>query len=145
LARVLVNGKHVYLGKYNSESSRAAYRRILAEQPKPDESDPQGLTIVELAAAYLDHCDEYYPAHSTEKTKFLEAIRELRALYGRTSASEFGPKKLKAVRKAMIAADLCCGLINQRIGPPVRSSAPPTATISARLSVTMAPRCGSIS
>jgi len=75
-----------------------------------------GLTVVELLASYLAHAKEYYPKTSGEPTRFLEAIRELRALYGTTQAALFGPRELKLVREAMIEADLCRTLINKRIG-----------------------------
>lgn len=45
-----------------------------------------------------------------------EAIRPLRQLYGRTTASEFGPKALKAVRQHMVGQGLSRGVINHRIG-----------------------------
>jgi integrase len=45
-----------------------------------------------------------------------EALRPLRALYGRTPASEFGPRKLKAVRQQMIDSGLSRCVINHRVG-----------------------------
>jgi len=43
-------------------------------------------------------------------------VRLLRNLYGTTWASEFGPLRLKAVREAMIDADLSSRFINQNVG-----------------------------
>jgi len=105
LARVLVDGKHVYLGKYNSEASKEAYRRILAEMGRPAAKAVEagdGLSVVELLAAYYKYCQGYYPETSAEPLRFIEATRELRATYGRTMAVEFGPLKLKAVRQIMV-------------------------------------------
>ena len=49
LARVLLDGRHVYLGKYNSPESREEYRRLLAEMGSsaadaPRAAEPDSLT-----------------------------------------------------------------------------------------------------
>jgi len=118
-ARTKVHGKWIALGKYGTPESKERYRRAIAEMDLPptlpvDNAD--GLTVVELLASYLAHAKQYYPKTSGEPTRFLEAIRELRALYGTTQAALFGPRELKLVREAMIEADLCRTLINKRIG-----------------------------
>jgi len=51
-----------------------------------------------------------------EADKIGMALRPLRLLYGPTTANEFGPLKLKAVREAMIKLGWCRGMINQAIG-----------------------------
>ncbi len=48
------------------------------------------------------------------------SLRPLRRLYSALPVTEFSPLKLKAVRQAIINADLCRGVINQRVGRVVR-------------------------
>ena len=45
-----------------------------------------------------------------------EALHPLRHLYGATSAREFGPKSLKAVRQHMIYQGISRGVVNHRVG-----------------------------
>src|SRR5690606_12919743 len=58
-AVVTINGKDIYLGKFDSAKSRAEYNRIIAEWtanqgtlPRQQTSD---LTIAELCAAFFRH------------------------------------------------------------------------------------------
>jgi hypothetical protein len=66
-ARTIVNGRHVYLGKFGSPESRQQYARILAEAALPASvptaqvaSDTQRLLVSELLVAYLKFAESYY-------------------------------------------------------------------------------------
>lgn len=130
LGVVRIKGHDQYLGRYNSPESWERYHRLIAEwlasgrqslpQPtdKADESPPS-LSINDLILAYWQYAKTYYvrngaPTREIEEIRM--ALRPLRQLYGSTPASEFDPKKLKAVRQHMIEAGLCRGVINARIG-----------------------------
>lgn len=119
-ARVIINGRQVFLGKYNSPESIEKYRRLIAEMnasggdpaPYPDERD--GLTVAELLARYLKWANGYYlQSNETEHLKY--ALRPLKELYGRTQVSRFGPLALKAIRDRMVADGLSRPGINKRI------------------------------
>jgi integrase len=123
---VTLNGRDHYLGRHGSQESKAEYKRLLAEylsggfRPGSAGSD---LTVNELAVEYLKFADEYYLKNgqpSKEPEDIGYAIRPLRQLYGHTLAAEFGPIRLKAVRRAMIDANLCRNEINKRIGKLIR-------------------------
>ena len=127
-ARVIVDGKHIYLGKYGSRESRAKYSRILAElaartdsRPTPD-SSPEGcdLEIDELILRYLQYAETYYSKGGKPTQEFIcmvEALRPLRELLGSTPANQFGPKALKTVRQHMVdKCDLCRNVVNRRVG-----------------------------
>ena len=105
LAFVEVNGRRHYLGGYNTEESRERYARFLAGEPL--ESPPSDLTVVEVCAAFLEHAKRYYRRADGTSTgtaeRFHYAIKPLRELCGRSEATSFGPRKLKAVRQHMIA------------------------------------------
>jgi integrase len=129
LAVVRIDGRDIYLGKYNSAESREKYKRVIAEwlttgtAPQPAASnvaDPGGPTVNEVILAFLRHANDFYRRADGTPTGELEnlrlALRPLKNLYGGTPARDFGPKALKAVRQDMINSGLCRRTINQRIG-----------------------------
>ncbi|HEX6987226.1 MAG TPA: site-specific integrase [Planctomycetaceae bacterium] len=112
-ARVLIRGRHVYLGRYGSPEAEEKYRRLVAEYlatggvtPAPSEpAKGDGLTVNELVLAYWRHAERYYRKHgrpTSELSTFKTPLRVLRRLYGSTPAAEFGPLKLKAVREELL-------------------------------------------
>ena len=93
----------------------------------PEASGPAPSLLISPSTSwpleYLKFADGYYlkngkPTKEPENIGF--AIRPLSQLYGHTLAAEFGPIRLKAVRQAMIDANLCRNEINKRIGKLVR-------------------------
>jgi integrase len=123
-AYVRIGGKFVYLGVHNSPESKREYGRIIAEtaaSPMPDAPNPQsieGLTIVEVCAAYLDFAVGYYRKHG-KASRHIEAIKlsigRIKELYGSTPALEFGPRSLKALRQKMIDQGLSRNYINDQV------------------------------
>jgi integrase len=130
LAVVTIGGRDAYLGKHGTPESRAEYDRLIAEwlatgrRPMPaDQAPGADLTINEMLLAYLDHADAYYVKNgkpTSEPTNIRLALRSLRQVYGHTAAREFGPRRLKAVRQAMVDAGLCRNEVNKRTGRIVR-------------------------
>jgi integrase len=92
----------------------------LAASPTQTTGDDDAISVNEMMLTYREYARRYYVDPDGKPTKEFTvlhyAMRPVRELYGVTLASEFGPLKLKAVRQAMIAADLSRGLINRRIG-----------------------------
>ena len=125
-ARCIVNGRHIYLGKYGSAESRQKYARILAEAALPGGAPvtPQchsdtGPLVSELLVAYLGFAESYYSSEGQPTKEFgamVNAIEPLNTLYGDTSANDFGPLKLKAIREQLIQQDICRTETNKRIG-----------------------------
>ena len=106
------NRHFVYLGTYNTEESRAEYRRVLVEWEASGRRLPmtikaaQDITVNELALAYLNHAEGYYTKdgeHTKQLDRIRSAIRVLRSTHGHTFARDFGPKSLKAVRENMLS------------------------------------------
>jgi integrase len=127
-ARVILAGRHVYLGQHGSPKSHERYAQVVAEHlrrgpvqgPAIHRVATRDLTINELVLAYWGFAKTYY-ARDGKPTKELsgmkDALRPLRQLFGRTSADEFGPKGLGTVRQHMISiAELARTEINKRIG-----------------------------
>jgi len=116
-AVVTLNGRDFLLGPHGTPSSRAEYRRRIAEWEANDRVLPQkaaDLTISELIAAFRAYAIESY--QSSEPANFAEALRPLRKLYGPTPAADFGPLKLEAVRNQMVTLGWVRTAINRKIG-----------------------------
>ena len=98
-ARVTLDGKDHLLGPYNSAESKEAYRRLIAEwaagqgrfAPK---QETQPLLINELILAYWKFAKGYYGFDGKRGDEYClrDALKVVRSLYGRTPASDFGPK-----------------------------------------------------
>jgi integrase len=118
--------KDVLLGKYATKASRTEYARVIAEWEATGRRLPQAiekhddLTIIELIAAFWEHAEQHYRhpdgSPTGELNDYRLSLKPLKEMYGETSAGRFGPLALKAIRQKMIEADLCRGVINQRIG-----------------------------
>jgi integrase len=117
--------RDVLLGVYGTRDSRVEYARVIAEWEAAGRTLPQStvavdLTINELILRFWPHAESHYRhpdgTATNELNDFRLSLKPLRELYGSTTASKFGPLALKAVRQRMIEADLCRGVVNQRIG-----------------------------
>jgi hypothetical protein len=109
-ARVTLNGKDQLLGPYGSDESKEAYRRLIAEwlarhgQPAQQKEDAP-LTVNDLVLAYWKFAEGYYGfgrGNRGDAYCLKDALRVVRALYGRTAAHEYGPLALKACRRQMV-------------------------------------------
>lgn len=124
-ARVILDGEHIYLGRFGTPESKAKYVQVISERSVggptgPDESNVSAaqLTIVEVLAKYRDYSQIHYrrgdkTTHEFENMK--HALRPVRELYGSTPIANFGPKQLKAVRQKMVDDGLSRGVINSRV------------------------------
>jgi integrase len=127
-ARVILGGRHVYLGPHGSAESQERYAQVIAEHFRQNpvraasiHSTPtQDLTINELVLAFWGFAKTYYVRDgkpTKELSAMKDALRPLRQLYGRTRADHFGPKSLATVRQHLISVvGLARTEINKRIG-----------------------------
>lgn len=114
LARVLIGGRHIYLGKYGSEEAEEEYRRLIAqwlstgEVPKPvaaTQAKEPAFTINELVLKFWRHAEKHYRKNGqpTREISVLKTpLRVMRSLYGSIPAADFGPLKLKLVRDELV-------------------------------------------
>ena len=127
-AVVTIDGKNHYLGPWQSPESHEKYAALIAEwrrnggtlpSPAPAEpaaTEPSPLTVNELILAYFKFAQTHYVKNgepTSEQGCIKQALRFVRKLYGTTPATEFGPRALKNVREAMIAADRARKSINK--------------------------------
>ncbi len=109
-------------GPFNSEESKSAYARLVAElavSPTAGLKPVNGVTINEVLLAYLRHAERYYlkpdGSPGSELANVKCALRPVREMYGATPAAGFGPLALRAVRQRMVEAGLCRTEINRRV------------------------------
>ncbi|HEX4000818.1 MAG TPA: site-specific integrase [Pirellulales bacterium] len=122
-AVVTIAGRDIYLGSWNTATSRAEYNRIIAEWTAQGGTLPQkassDFTITELLAAFEQYAKGYYRGPdgkpTTETANFKPIMRRLKKLYGRTPAANFGPLALKAVRQEMVGEGLSRGTVNHAV------------------------------
>ena len=119
-ARVVIDGKHLYLGRFNSPASRERYDDLIAEwRIRNVDTDRYTLTVDDLALSYLEHAKQHYLKDGKETSEVCCVRNALRSLIdecGHTRAREFGPRLLKSVRDRMVQARLCRSTINKNIG-----------------------------
>ena len=123
-ALVQINGQRIYLGKYGSEQSEERYRRLVArhlqsnEAPPPPSASAADLTVNEFIVAYWRFAEGYYVKDGRptgEHHNIRDALRPLQHAYGSSAINDFRANDLKAVRAAMIDADLSRSVINGRV------------------------------
>ena len=82
------------------------------------------LSINEVVLSYVQHCQAYYDlpekGASSERANIKLSLKPLVRLYGRSSACEFGPNSLKAIRRTLIESGIARSSINARVGRIVR-------------------------
>jgi len=112
-AYVNLEGRDIYLGKWNSKESKSEFDRLISEWMVAGRRlpvDPQSVNIAEVAAAFRRHAKVYYRDADGRVCKAAgnidEALRPVLALYSSLPADEFGPLRLKAVRQSMIDGGL---------------------------------------
>ena len=120
-AFVVINGKCIYLGEYNTRECREHYNRVIAEWCADHAAEVAGdaVTVNVLCARFLRHARRTYRTPDGSNTSSLDnyrsAIRRLRHVYGSTPAREFGPWHLKAIRERMISDGWKRKVINQYV------------------------------
>ncbi len=111
-----------WLGEYNTPESRECYHRLIAaweandrRHPEPEEAgivparranptpDDGRPTVAMVIAEYWKWARRYYQPNESGTLRVV--LRLLRQYHGSEPAAEFGPRKLRALREAMIAGD----------------------------------------
>lgn len=124
LGYVRLNGKCHYTAKWGTQEADRRYDKLLATwlangRVMPSEGPQDGYWVRDLVADYLVFASSYYRKNGEPTKEIVNiryAVKPLLGLFGDEAAAEFGPKRLKTYREALIAKDLCRTLINQRVG-----------------------------
>jgi integrase len=130
-ARVIIDGQHVYLGRYDSPKNHEKYHRLvgewLAARKKPISGAsgydrnivPPPPSVNELILAFWEHAKDRYRKHgmpTSEIRSFRTALRPVRLLYGGEPVASFGPLALVACRQKLLEGGTCRRRINQHVG-----------------------------
>lgn len=125
-------GHVLYLGPYGSEKSLSKYRAFLKKLEAQEgalgdgasTSNPvllfEDATILELVAAYLQHCEVYYRSPTGKRTsEYLcvkNAVEPLLELFPDEYASTFGVEEFEAYRNHLISQHRARSTINKHAG-----------------------------
>ncbi len=127
-ARVYVAGQYIYLGPHDSPESKAKYRRVIshylatgeAPQDEPEQLGDVPLSVADVTAEAREWINEHYANDKQQFSRMTNLCKLLDDEYGSTSASEFGPRKLAALRELFIAAGNCRKYVNTQTNNVVR-------------------------
>jgi integrase len=122
-AVVTLNGHDHYLGDHNTEESRRAYDRLIAEWllgGRAPISQGHDITMAELLDAFWQHAKKHYRSDgkpTTSLDNFRSLIKVVLELYLDVPVSEFSPRSAMAVRERMITErNWCRRHVNQQMG-----------------------------
>jgi integrase len=117
----------VLLGRHDTPESIAEYERVVLEWQiggrrrvgTGTAANPSSQSVNEVALAYFRHVESYYRladgSPTTEVNNIRLALRPLKALYGRTHATEFDALALEAIREQMIREGHCRNRVNKDV------------------------------
>jgi integrase len=114
-----LNGRDVYLGKWNSPESKAEYNRIISEwtargrQSPPQPAEDRSPLMKAVILGYLNHCIETLPDAAVGKVK--DALKAIRQLYGDSRAGDFNAVSYAAVRSELIKSGLTISTVRARL------------------------------
>ncbi|MEO2016293.1 MAG: site-specific integrase [Fuerstiella sp.] len=110
-------GKCTYFGKFGTEEAQQRFQQWLADMDFVEDKF-QHVSLLLLASKFMDHAKVHYRKNGVptgEANNVRLAMRTACTMYGNSRVSEFGPKRLKAVRDQMIQDGLCRNTVNARI------------------------------
>ncbi|MBI5863720.1 MAG: recombinase XerD [Planctomycetes bacterium] len=144
-AAVMLDGRYLYLGKFGTREAQERYDRTIAEwlanrrrttgaerarldydkaAARQRQAATQAAeietasTVDEILAAYWEYAQGRYTREGValrELGHLKCVMKTLRRLYGRTDASQFGPKALKLVREQFVGAGQSRIYVNQNV------------------------------
>lgn len=121
-AVVTLGGRDHYLGPHGSRPSKAEYDRLVMEwlsAGRTVASTRHAVTVVEVIAAFMKWGKTHYRDADGNVTgslaNFKFAFGELRRLYGRTPAADFGPLSLESLQMAYVKQGLSRRTVNDRV------------------------------
>ena len=107
-ARVTINGRTYYLGKFGSADSRQKYESLPREWLASGRSSSFGVnqenaTVAELMVAYLKYLKRKRDTGLNSEARRIDyALKPMASLYAHLRVTEFAPPQLRAVRDVMI-------------------------------------------
>jgi len=105
-ARVRIDGRTIYLGKYDSPDSHRKYDALIARWLSGEKpASPDAMTVSRLCVRYIEeHARLYYRKNGRETSELSTiqaALKPLIKQYGRSKVVDFGPSRLKRIRQTL--------------------------------------------
>lgn len=122
-ARVILDGKTFYLGRYGSKESRKEYERLIGNylangrKLPPTKYDGE-ISIREAVVLFLEYAEKFYVQNGKPTKTFSnyrESLAHIVRWYGNEPVSKFGPLALQFVREKLIEAGSVRKTINDRV------------------------------
>lgn len=115
---VRLNGKDIYLGKWNSKASKQEYKRVIAEWLAGGTGTTSDeISVSEICVDYTLEMKKRYRDESgkpTEEFKTVQRIMKLvRSVYGDSNAAEFKALRFKAMREKIVETGVCRYVVNK--------------------------------
>src|SRR5260370_22308688 len=116
--------RDVLLGPFGSTKSKHLYHHVLAEweaagRRLKNQTSRRGLAVAELLRDYLRFAEGHYKPSDRGVCAEVEALKAAfkvtRELFAEELAADFGPKKLKDVRNAMVEKGWCRKYVNHQV------------------------------
>ena len=126
-ARIQIQGRSIYLGKYGTRESRRRYHeiisRLLSGVGTPELVRPCGqrasLTVAETCELFMNHAMSYYRGLDGKLTGEVSALRiavkMLCLRHGALRTDQFGPRCLKEVQQQLIDQGYARSTVNNTI------------------------------
>lgn len=119
-ACVTLSGSRIYLGRYGTAASKAAYDRVVGEWiagGRMVTESPGCIPLSRLMVLYLKFAESHYQKNGTPTSEVLGIKAALRFLksYMKEPADTFGPLALKAIRNKMVESGLARTTVNRGI------------------------------
>lgn len=118
-ARVILAGRHIYLGKWGSAEAHHQYAELLKSLADNDVAPsrapaPIEATVRHLTVGFCRYAQEHYETRSSDGRMWIvrKACRMLDDLYGDDPVNSVGPIKLEALRDVLIHRGLARKTIN---------------------------------
>jgi integrase len=114
--------KYVYLGKHDTDESRAEYERVLAElrtgNPNAGGRVNPSICVAQVLAAFIRHAEQHYRrpdgTPTQEVAEYKRVASYILRVYADVPAAQFGPLALKTVREKFLAKGQCRYVVNKR-------------------------------
>ncbi len=103
-ARVRINGKDCWLGKYGSPQSRKKYAELICKWEQESDLPPTQVTFAQMALMYSTHAEGHYVKNGKQTSEvglIKKALKWMIQFCRDTSLAEIRPRHLKEARWSM--------------------------------------------
>ncbi|MEZ5944845.1 MAG: tyrosine-type recombinase/integrase [Planctomycetaceae bacterium] len=115
-ARVRINGKDIWLGKYGTPESMERYAKAVADWQQTAVEQPEQVTFGQLAMLYKQHAKKHYRKNGKVTTEYglvCYALKWMNQVARKVQLAEITPRHLKMAKENMIESGMTRGTVNK--------------------------------